>query len=249
MSVSTPGVQINNNKFYGPPGPYGGSYYATEPTEETPAPSYNAPLTGPLANIIDANLADAPPPPANTFAGPAFMPGAAAPATLPAAPVTPAAPAAPAGAGAFNITVTPIAADTTDGTATISWSGLPAAAANVKINTISTVSRQSGPTVAPTAVVYPASPAAVTMDQCHTGWQIDFEADAVDANGNVLASSNVVTAQFPGNSSVNPPYAVTPGGSQAQPISTLALPTTMPITLQGTLTIDAQGQPSLTLHN
>jgi hypothetical protein len=87
------------------------------------------------------------------------------------------------------------------------------------------------------------------MDQCHTGWLIDFEADAVDTNGNVLASSNVVTVQFPGNSSANPPYAVTPGGSQAQPVSTLALPTTMPITLQGTLTIDAQGQPSLTLHN
>jgi hypothetical protein len=243
-------VKFNNNRIFGQPFTPG-NYYSEEPGSNPTA----VVGSGSLANAIDQNVNDAPAPPANTFAGPQFMQAAAG--TQP----TSAQSAVPGSSGSiaagstasiqpsFDLTVAPNAADTTDGTATISWSGLPAAATEVKINTIATVGRQTGATVAPTAVIYPASPATVTMDQCHTGWQIDFEADAVDANGNVLASSNVATVQFPGNSLINPPYATTPTGPQAQASPTLALPTTMPITLEGTLTINAQGQPSLTLHN
>jgi hypothetical protein len=247
FGYSAANTQFYNNKLYGVAN-------GTSPFGYEPGPNPSVVIgSGSLANTIDPNVNDAPAAPANTFAGPQFMQAATGSQPTSTQSAVPAssgsAQAAAAGSiqPSFDLTVTPVVADTTDGTASISWSGLPAAATAVKINTIATVGRQTGATVAPTAVIYPASPPTVTMDQCHTGWQIDFDADAIDANGNVLASSNVVTVQFPGNSSVSPPYATTAPTPTAEP--TLTLPTTMPITLEGTLTINAQGQPALTLHN
>jgi hypothetical protein len=68
---STPGLQADNNSFYGAAPAWG--YLTTEPSE-LPGASITG-GTGSLANTYDTNINDAPPPPANTFAGPDFMTG------------------------------------------------------------------------------------------------------------------------------------------------------------------------------
>lgn len=110
-----------------------------------------------------------------------------------------------------------------DQTIKVSIASIPVGAAKIKITSVSTLGRESGPKVGPN----PEFPASTVWPQniagFHPGWQIDIQALAIDTTGKEMVKSPSVTVTMPGD-----PAAIWP------PVSNPPTPTPIPVPPSGT---------------